>query len=587
LGFISSYWWRSPWLVSGAAALMLASVGCELLVPLVSRRLIDVVALGLAHARSAFWTLCLFGLTHLGAVALRNGGLRFWMPLQARTMRDILIDGFKQVQTFSSEWHGERLSGATARQLSRGMSAADSIGDAVVLAAAPACLVLLGLSVMFFLESHLMGLFCLVMIVAYIASNILYMHAYVRSSRLLSAGLDSKLSGAVSDALACNPTVKSFAAETREEKRIVTLAHEWQEALLLTWRRSTDGWLLHDVLLCLLQVGLTGLVVLRWHAGVASAGDVAFAIASFLVMKGYLRNMGDLIRMAQGALTDMEEVARNARTAAQVTDQMGAYPIVCGPGEIRFENVTFRYSAAAKPIYKDFSLHIAPRERLAIVGPTGSGKSTLVKLIQRLYDVQGGRIVLDGQDIARVSQESLRRSIAVVPQDPLLFHRTIAENIVYARPDASQEEVIDAARRARAHDFIQALPDGYDTLVGDRGVKLSGGERQRIAIARAFLSDARVLILDEATSSLDTETEAKVQSAAEELMAYRTTIVIAHRLSTIRNVDRIIVLQEGHIVEDGAHGELMALDGVFARLLAAGQQTDLHSHRAVCLAESP
>jgi ATP-binding cassette subfamily B protein len=208
---------------------------------------------------------------------------------------------------------------------------------------------------------------------------------------------------------------------------------------------------------------------------------------------------------------------------------------------------------------------------VALVGPTGAGKSTFVKLIQRLYDLDGGRIMIDGTDIATVTQGSLRRAVAVVPQDPALFHRTIGENIAYGRPEATDEEVRLAAKRARAHDFIMALPKGYDTLVGERGVKLSGGERQRVAIARAFLADAPILVLDEATSSLDTETERQVQAAAEALMEGRTTVVIAHRLSTIRSADRILVFQDGRIVEEGRHGELVAKGGAYARLSALAE----------------
>ena len=196
-----------------------------------------------------------------------------------------------------------------------------------------------------------------------------------------------------------------------------------------------------------------------------------------------------------------------------------------------------------------------------------------MKLIQRLYDVQGGRILIDGQDVSKVAQASLRQAIAVVPQDPALFHRTIAENIAYARPGADQSEIELAARRARAHDFIVRLPKGYDTLVGERGVKLSGGERQRVAIARAFLADAPILVLDEATSSLDVETERQVQQAMEELMAGRTTIVIAHRLSTIRGADRILVFERGRIVEEGRHADLVRKGGAYARLHAVTQGT--------------
>ncbi len=290
-----------------------------------------------------------------------------------------------------------------------------------------------------------------------------------------------------------------------------------------------------------------------------------------MLMSGYLRNLGENIRMLQKGLDDAEDVAAWDRLAPQIADAPGAPAFRVGPGAIAFEDVTFRYKAAGAPLYDRFSLTIAPGERVALVGATGSGKSTFVKLIQRLHDLQGGRIVIDGQDVSVVTQGSLRRAIAVVPQDPALFHRTLSENIAYGKPDATREEIEDAARKAHAHDFILKLPRGYDTLVGERGVKLSGGERQRVAIARAFLADAPILVLDEATSSLDVETEAEVQIAAEALMAGRTTIVIAHRLSTVRGADRILVFQQGRVVEEGSHAELKARGGVYARLNAVSE----------------
>jgi ATP-binding cassette subfamily B protein len=263
-----------------------------------------------------------------------------------------------------------------------------------------------------------------------------------------------------------------------------------------------------------------------------------------------------------------------------VVDRPNAPDFEPGAGKIAFEHVSFGYKNASDALYSDFSLEIAPGETVALVGPTGSGKSTFVKLVQRLYDVDAGAILIDGQDVRSVTQASLRRSIALVPQDPALFHRSLRENIAYARPDASMEDVIACARRARAHDFIEKLPFGYDTEVGERGVKLSGGERQRVALARAFLADAPVLILDEATSSLDVETEREVQAAMAELKQGRTTIVIAHRLSTVREADRILVFNQGRIVEQGKHAELISARGLYARLNAMSRGDVLNEEAA-------
>jgi ATP-binding cassette subfamily B protein len=231
-----------------------------------------------------------------------------------------------------------------------------------------------------------------------------------------------------------------------------------------------------------------------------------------------------------------------------------------------FERVGFHYAGATRPLYEDFSLNIAAGERVGLVGHSGSGKTSFVKLVERLYDVTSGRILIDGQDIALATQASLRSQIATVQQDPVLFHRSLAENIGYGRPGASQAAIEHAAMLANAHDFIARLPKGYGTLVGERGVKLSGGERQRVALARAFLADTPILVLDEATSSLDSESEALIQDAMLRLMAGRTAIVIAHRLSTVRALDRILVFDRGRIIEEGTHASLLGHNGIYRKL---------------------
>ena len=571
LAFIAGYWRRRPWLFAATVALTVAAIGFELYLPRAAQAMVDAAAAGRGRVAAAWRGWRLFVFVYVAFSVLRNLGMRFWTPLAAWTMQEMTNEGFRRVQSFSADWHGDTFAGATVRRLSRAMWGYDTAADCLVIFILPASLVLIGLSIQMMACWPLVGAFSLLLVVTYIASSVIMNAVVVRKLNMRSVAMDSRIGGALADSVSSNPTVKGFGAEPREEARIATVTADWRRATIKTWFRYMDVWLLQNLLLAALQAGLTGLLLLRWTRGEATAGDLAFVITSFLVMTGYLRNMGENIRMLQRGLADVEDVARYATMPPQVADRIAAPDIHPLLGEIVFEGVTFGYKAAAAPIYQDFNLRIAPGERLALVGPTGSGKSTFVKLIQRLYDLQDGRITIDGVDIAGVTQVSLRRSIAVVPQDPALFHRTIAENIAYARPGATMEEISLAARRARAHDFISALPRGYDTLVGERGVKLSGGERQRVAIARAFLADAPILVLDEATSSLDVETELKVQAATEELMAGRTTIVIAHRLSTVRRADRILVFDEGRVIEEGRHGDLVALGGAYARLHAVTQ----------------
>ena len=248
-----------------------------------------------------------------------------------------------------------------------------------------------------------------------------------------------------------------------------------------------------------------------------------------------------------------------------VQDLKTAKNLKVGQAGIKFDEVTFYYNQTRLTL-DHFDLTIKPKEKIALVGSSGAGKSTIVKLLMRFYDVTSGHILIDGQDIARVKQDSLRSQIAFVPQDPILFHRTLMENLRYGRRDASDEEVIEAAKKAKCHDFIQGLADGYDTFVGERGIKLSGGERQRVAIARAILKNAPILVLDEATSSLDSESEYLIQEALRELMKGKTVMVIAHRLSTIMQMDRIVVVEDGRVVDQGTHQELMSRAGMYQKL---------------------
>ena len=571
LSFIASRWMRRPGGFFLSAGLMFGAVLCDLSLPWAAGRLIDAVTIGPDAGQSQAWRAwAIFMAIFIGFLTLRIVVFRFWNPFAAANMKELSDEAFAKVQAFSSNWHADTFAGATVRRLTRAMWGYDAVSDTLILWLGSALFVLLGLTVSMMFRWPVVGLFALVMVVGYIALNLFLTVVWVRPLNLISQAKDSAVGAAVADAITGNAAVKSFGAESREAARFAGVSEEWRAASLRTWNRFVAAWAIQSVMLALLQAGLTGLLLWMWTQGRASPGDVAFAIAAFLLMNGYLRNIGENVRQVQKGLDDVESVAAWMKEPPQVADAPGAPEFRPGAGEIVFNRVSFGYGDG-RPLYADFSLSIRPGERVALVGPTGSGKSTFVKLIQRLYDLDAGEIRIDGQNIAAVQQTSLRRAIAVVPQDPALFHRTVSENIAYGRPDATPDMIALAAKRARAHDFITGLPQGYDTLVGERGVKLSGGERQRVAIARAFLADAPILVLDEATSSLDVETERQVQAAMEALMEGRTTIVIAHRLSTIRSADRILVFDGGRVVEEGAHGELVAKGGAYARLTAVSE----------------
>jgi ATP-binding cassette subfamily B protein len=276
-----------------------------------------------------------------------------------------------------------------------------------------------------------------------------------------------------------------------------------------------------------------------------------------------------MVRQLEAVAGDAQEMTELFEQPPHIQDEPFAEKIRIRKGALDFKDVSFQYEDAAAgqdSLFEGFDLHVDSGRKIGLVGPSGGGKTTITRLLLRFVDIQRGSITVDGQDIRAIKQQSLRQAIAYVPQDPVLFHRSIKENIAYGKPKASDKEIIAAAKRSFAHDFIKALPDGYDTLVGERGVKLSGGQRQRIVIARAMLADAPVLVLDEATSALDSESERVIQQALWELMKGRTAVVIAHRLSTIQRMDRIVVLDEGRIIEEGSHKSLLRKNGLYARL---------------------
>lgn len=305
-------------------------------------------------------------------------------------------------------------------------------------------------------------------------------------------------------------------------------------------------------------------LIVRWGAGGITTGDFVLVASLVSRLSGTLIFIGRSFNSSARTLGEVREGFAEILVPFDVTDAPNAHALAVTQGEVVFKNVTFTYDTNV--VFDAFNMRIAPGERVGLVGPSGAGKTTFVSLLLRQQDIGDGAIMIDGSDISTVTQDSLREAIAVVPQEPMLFHRTIKANIAYGNPHATDEEIIESAKKAQAHEFISALPLGYDTLVGERGVKLSGGQKQRVAIARAILKDAPILVLDEATSALDSESESEIQKALHILMAGKTVVAIAHRLSTLREMDRIVVLEHGKIIEDGSHQTLKEYGGTYARL---------------------
>ncbi|WP_159585377.1 ABC transporter ATP-binding protein [Chelativorans xinjiangense] len=577
--FLDAHWRRQPARLAFIITAVLVSTTADVLTPLYSGRLVDAVARGAATDEVAWNAAIAAFLTLLalsgGAIVMRHIAFMGIIDLTLKMMSEIAADTFHRVQRFSTDWHANSFAGSTVRKITRGIWALDLLNDTLLVALLPSAVMLVGSALLLGWYWPTMGLIVAAGSIVYVALTVTLSLGYVAPAASLANAWDTRLGGALADAVSCNAVVKAFGAEGREDARLSRVIGKWRHRTRRTWVRGTINGTTQGAIMLVLRAAVIGFAVFLWSGGQATAGDIAFVLTAFFVLQGYLRDVGMHVRNVQRSVNDMEELVDIHSQPLGVEDVAGAQPIAIEEGSIEFENVTFHYVGHATPLYRDFSLSIRPGERVGLVGHSGSGKTTFVKLIQRLYDVTSGRILIDGQDIARVAQASLRSQVAIVQQEPILFHRSLAENIAYARPGASMAEIEEAARLASAHDFITALPKGYATLVGERGVKLSGGERQRVAIARAFLADAPVLIFDEATSSLDSESEVLIQEAMERLMVGRTTLVIAHRLSTVRALDRLLVFDRGRIVEEGDHVQLVRREGGIYRRLFERQALEL------------
>lgn len=494
--------------------------------------------------------------------------------LQARVMKNIADECFKRLHSHSFRFFNNQFVGALVKRMNRMVRAFVDITDLFFFNFGGTLIRTFVALVTFFWISPLIGFLVLAWAVVFVVGQYAISVYKLNRFDLPKAAADTQVTAQLADTVTNHSTIQLFARLGFESKQFKKVSDDWAAKTRASWwfQNHLEG--AQGILMVLLNFVVLYFALRLWSEGQVTVGSVVLIQTYLWEMYMALWDFGRNIRHFYEHLADANEMSEILRTPIEVVDEVGSRNLKATRGAVEFSAVTFSYSQkklegdgeVEREVLKHLSFVVKPGERIALIGPSGGGKTTITKLLLRLFDLQKGKILIDGQDISKVKQDSLRAQIALVPQDPILFHRSILENMRYGRTDATDKEVMAAAKMAHCHEFIAHFPAGYETFVGERGVKLSGGERQRIAIARAILANTRILILDEATSSLDSESEKYIKDALKILMKGKTVFVIAHRLSTVVDMDRILVLEKGKIVEQGSHTDLIAGEGLYKRL---------------------
>jgi ABC-type transport system involved in Fe-S cluster assembly fused permease/ATPase subunit len=567
--------------VAGAMALLVLAKLATVYVPVVYGRLVDALAPKGGGAMLAVPLALVFAYGGLRVCSAAFGELRdaLFAKVQQRAVRTAALRTFRHLHALSLRFHLDRQTGALARAIDRGTTGIQSTLRLAIFNVVPTLIELLLVTVIIWhLFNWKFAAVTFVAVVSYVGFTMGFAGWRVRARRAMNEN-DNDASTKALDSLLNFETVKYFGNEAHEAARYDSALARYERAAV---RVQVSLNMLNIGQSLIIAAGLT-LIMLMATNGVRLG---QMTVGQFVLVNTYLMQLyqplgflGFVYMTIKQGIVDMEQMFSLLEIGQEIADKPGARDLVAHDGALRFEGVHFGYRPD-REILKGIDFVVPAGRKLAIVGPTGAGKSTISRVLFRFYDVAQGRVTIDGQDIRDVTQESLRAAIGVVPQDTVLFNDTIRYNIAYGRPDASQEEIEQAARLAQVNEFVLSLPDGYDTMVGERGLKLSGGEKQRVAIARTILKDPRILILDEATSALDTRTEQDFQAALRAVARHRTTLVIAHRLSTVVDADEIIVLSEGRIAERGKHAELLAHSGLYARMWALQAEQEMEPELA-------
>ena len=541
----------------------------DLVYPLYLRELFNLLATETPTETALGGLLVIVGI--IGAVQLVGWAFRRLqtysvMNLESRGMASLYSRAFDYLIGHSYRFFISNFSGTLVRRVSKFARAFEVMVDSIIFQFLPTAIFVIGAITILFLRSYVLG----IALAAWVFFFVLFQFFIARwrhPLRVARAEADSKITGTLSDSISNQNTVVLFSGAVHEHKILRRVARFWQKATMRSWNADELMWSIQGFLMVGINIGLLYGAVIYWGRGLLTIGDLALIQTYLLGIFSRLMHLNREVRRFYDGYADATEMMELLQTPHEIQDAPKALPLDIQTSEITFSSVSFSFEDR-NPILKNFALRIKGGEKVALVGPSGAGKTTVFSLLLRFYDPEAGAVRFDGRDLRALDPAALRAHIGLVSQEPVIFSANALENIRYGRPEASDEEVRAAAEAAAATEFLDRLPEGFDTFLGERGLRLSGGQRQRIAIARAILRDPALLLLDEATSALDAESERLVQDALGRLMEGRTSIVIAHRLATVQKADRILVMDQGHIVATGSHDALIAQGGLYARLAA-------------------